>query len=353
MTSQREVFEHRDRAPARGAPELPGGDGPGARAPLRGPRRRGRRCRGAGARAARRPGARARLPRPRQARPQPRRARLAVGRGAVVVLLVRRRCVRAGGAVPVRAGQHRAPGVGRGSPPARCSRSARRSACSPGGARCATACACSRIGGGAGAATYLVGRLLGAGSLRSAGRDPVRDPGAPEPLRLLRAARACLARLRAPRRDRLAAGGRGHGAHRSRSRSSSSSCRCSPTCSCGSTARSARSIGATQAGTSFVFGYLGGAAAAVRGEAAGLLLHPRVPRAAAGAGDQRALGAVLLLARACPWIVRGFSWLLVRAMRVGGAVGLSAAANVFVGMVEAPLVVRPVRRGDEPRASCS
>jgi CNT family concentrative nucleoside transporter len=28
-------------------------------------------------------------------------------------------------------------------------------------------------------------------------------------------------------------------------------------------------------------------------------------------------------------------------MRVGGAVGLSAAANVFVGMVEAPLVVRP------------
>ena len=28
-------------------------------------------------------------------------------------------------------------------------------------------------------------------------------------------------------------------------------------------------------------------------------------------------------------------------MGIGGAVGLSAAANVFVGMVEAPLVVRP------------
>jgi CNT family concentrative nucleoside transporter len=54
-----------------------------------------------------------------------------------------------------------------------------------------------------------------------------------------------------------------------------------------------------------------------------------------------ALSALLFYWRILPWIVRGFSWLLVRTLRVGGAVGLSAAANVFVGMVEAPLVVRP------------
>jgi CNT family concentrative nucleoside transporter len=39
--------------------------------------------------------------------------------------------------------------------------------------------------------------------------------------------------------------------------------------------------------------------------------------------------------------VRGFSWALERTLGVGGAVGLSTAANVFVGMVEAPLFIRP------------
>jgi CNT family concentrative nucleoside transporter len=44
------------------------------------------------------------------------------------------------------------------------------------------------------------------------------------------------------------------------------------------------------------------------------------------------------------------SLVLERLMRVGGVVGLSAAANVFVGMVEAPLFIRPylarVSRGE-------
>jgi CNT family concentrative nucleoside transporter len=39
--------------------------------------------------------------------------------------------------------------------------------------------------------------------------------------------------------------------------------------------------------------------------------------------------------------VRAVSAVLEKVMGVGGAVGLSAAANIFVGMVEAPLVVRP------------
>jgi CNT family concentrative nucleoside transporter len=45
--------------------------------------------------------------------------------------------------------------------------------------------------------------------------------------------------------------------------------------------------------------------------------------------------------RILPPIVRGFSWLLERTMGVGGAVGLSTAANIFLGMVESPLFIKP------------
>jgi concentrative nucleoside transporter, CNT family len=40
-------------------------------------------------------------------------------------------------------------------------------------------------------------------------------------------------------------------------------------------------------------------------------------------------------------VVNGFAWILTRAMGIGGVEGLGAAANVFIGMVEAPLFVRP------------
>src|SRR5438477_402501 len=50
---------------------------------------------------------------------------------------------------------------------------------------------------------------------------------------------------------------------------------------------------------------------------------------------QSAVGLVL------PWLGKSMSVLLEKTMGVGGAVGLSTAANVFVGMVEAPLVIRP------------
>ncbi len=42
-----------------------------------------------------------------------------------------------------------------------------------------------------------------------------------------------------------------------------------------------------------------------------------------------------------PPIVKGFAFALNRTMGVGGAVGLSTAANIFVGHVEAPLFIRP------------
>src|SRR5229473_2665585 len=57
-----------------------------------------------------------------------------------------------------------------------------------------------------------------------------------------------------------------------------------------------------------------------------------------------ALSALLFYWRVLPWIVKVFSFLLQKTMGVGGAIGLSSAANVFVGMVEAPLIVRPYIR---------
>jgi CNT family concentrative nucleoside transporter len=97
---------------------------------------------------------------------------------------------------------------------------------------------------------------------------------------------------------------------------------------------------ATRAGTSFVFGYLGGGP---------LPFDPKAPGAAFVLAFQ-ALPIVLVMSvlttllfywRVLPPIVRGMAWLLERTLGVGGAVGLSTAANIFLGMVEAPLFVRP------------
>ena len=105
----------------------------------------------------------------------------------------------------------------------------------------------------------------------------------------------------------------------------------------------------TQAGTALVFGYLGGGPApfAVTDANSNFIL---AFRALPIVLIMSALSALLFYWGVLQWVVRGISWLLERAMRVGGVVGLSTAANVFVGMVEAPLFVRPylarVSRGE-------
>lgn len=97
---------------------------------------------------------------------------------------------------------------------------------------------------------------------------------------------------------------------------------------------------ATQAGTSFVFGFLGGAPLPFEttpGASTFVLAFRALPLLLVVS----ALSAVLFYWRVLPWIVRAMSLMLEKTMGIGGAVGLSTAANVFVGMVEAPLVVRP------------
>jgi CNT family concentrative nucleoside transporter len=97
---------------------------------------------------------------------------------------------------------------------------------------------------------------------------------------------------------------------------------------------------ATQAGTTFVFGYLAGGTqpyAETHPEASFVLAFRALPLVLVVS----ALSALLFHWRILPVVVRAFSWVLEKTMGIGGAVGLSAAANVFVGMVEAPLVVKP------------
>ncbi len=97
---------------------------------------------------------------------------------------------------------------------------------------------------------------------------------------------------------------------------------------------------ATRAGTAFVFGYLGGGdlpfAESYPG-AAFILAFQALPLILVTS----ALTAVLHYLRILPLIVSGVAWLLGRTLNVGGALGVGSAANVFVGMIEAPLFVRP------------
>ena len=97
---------------------------------------------------------------------------------------------------------------------------------------------------------------------------------------------------------------------------------------------------ATDAGTSFVFGYLGGGPLPFEETQPGasfVLATRALPLIIVVS----ALTAVLTYWRVLPWIVRGFALGLEKTMGVGGAVGLAVAANIFVGMVEAPLFIRP------------
>ncbi len=97
---------------------------------------------------------------------------------------------------------------------------------------------------------------------------------------------------------------------------------------------------ASRAGTSFVFGYLGGGALPFDLKAPGadfILAFQALPIILV----MSVLTTLLFYWRVLPPIVRGMAWLLERTLGVGGAVGLSTAANIFLGMVEAPLFIRP------------
>jgi concentrative nucleoside transporter, CNT family len=97
---------------------------------------------------------------------------------------------------------------------------------------------------------------------------------------------------------------------------------------------------ATDAGTGFVFGYLGGAP----------LPFTETPSGSAFIFAFRALPLVLVISALATllfyWgvlqlIVHGFAWVLRRTVGIGGPLGLGAVVHIFVGFIEAPLLIRP------------
>lgn len=100
---------------------------------------------------------------------------------------------------------------------------------------------------------------------------------------------------------------------------------------------------ATKAGTSFVFGYIGGGATPFLLQDPGAnfnLAFQALPLVLVIG----ALSALLFHWRILPLVVRGFSFVLQKTMNIGGALGLGASTTIFLGMVEAPLVIKPYLR---------
>ncbi len=97
---------------------------------------------------------------------------------------------------------------------------------------------------------------------------------------------------------------------------------------------------ATLAGTSFVFGYLGGGPLPFVETAPGgsfSLAFQSLPLVLVIA----ALTALLYYWRILPRIIRAFSWVLRKTMGIGGVLGVVASGCIFLGMIESPLLIRP------------
>lgn len=97
---------------------------------------------------------------------------------------------------------------------------------------------------------------------------------------------------------------------------------------------------ATEVGTSFVFGYLAGPPlpyAETHPGASFILAFQALPLVL----TISALASLLFHWGVLQRICGAFAWLLRRFMGISGPLALGAAVHIFVGMVEAPLLVRP------------
>jgi CNT family concentrative nucleoside transporter len=101
---------------------------------------------------------------------------------------------------------------------------------------------------------------------------------------------------------------------------------------------------ATRVGTNFVFGYLGASGNPADapfpvkdGGSTFILMTMALPLIIVVS----ALSSLLFYWGILPVIVNAFSWVLKKTIGIGGAVGVSTAANIFLGTVEAPLFIKP------------
>ncbi len=96
---------------------------------------------------------------------------------------------------------------------------------------------------------------------------------------------------------------------------------------------------ATDVGTAFVFGYLGGAAlpyAEIQPGSSFILAFKVLPLVLVIS----ALGALLFHWGVLQRVVGSLAWLLRRTLGIDGALAAAAAVHVFVGMIEAPILIR-------------
>lgn len=101
---------------------------------------------------------------------------------------------------------------------------------------------------------------------------------------------------------------------------------------------------ATEAGTTLVFGYLGGGPLpfeTASPETAYILAFRGLPLVIV----MSALSTLFFHWGVIPAVVKGLAWCLQRTTGLGGAEALGTCANIFVGMVEAPVLVRPYMEG--------
>lgn len=102
---------------------------------------------------------------------------------------------------------------------------------------------------------------------------------------------------------------------------------------------------ATLEGTSFVFGYLGGGKipflidqeAVANGASEFIFAFKPLPMLMVIS----ALSMLLFHWKILPFFVKCFSWVLRKSLNIGGALGVCAAAKVFLGQTDAPLLIRP------------
>lgn len=101
---------------------------------------------------------------------------------------------------------------------------------------------------------------------------------------------------------------------------------------------------ATDQGASFVFGYLGGGPlpfAELHPGASFVLAFKILPLVLVIS----ALSSLLLYLGILQVVTEAFAWLLRRTLGVGGALALGAGTHIFLGMIEAPLLIRPYLSG--------
>lgn len=97
---------------------------------------------------------------------------------------------------------------------------------------------------------------------------------------------------------------------------------------------------ATAKGTSFVYGYLGGGTPPFEVTNPGFLTtfaFQVLPLVIV----MSAISALLWYWRILPLVIKGISYIFERALGTRGPAGLVATANIFMGQIEAPLLVRP------------